>query len=93
MPKIDSIQPPIPPRAVDRPGTVGPGERPADPGGPPDVDEVFAATILAVKVQEMPEVRADLVERVKAEIAAGEYETAERIAAAVNRLLEEMIPE
>ena len=35
-------------------------------------------------------IRHELVERVKAEIAAGEYETPERLEIAINRLTEEL---
>lgn len=39
-----------------------------------------------------PEVRWGLVARVKAEIAAGTYETEERLAASMDRLMEELFP-
>ena len=42
------------------------------------------------KARGLPEVRTDLVERVKAEIAAGTYETPEKIQIAAERLLEEI---
>ena len=93
MSKIESIEPSIRPRPAEPPGPTGAGDRPADVNGTSDVDEVFAASILAGKVDEMPAVRADLVERVKAEIAAGEYETDERLEATVNKLLEDLLPE
>ena len=38
-------------------------------------------------------IRHELVERVKAEIAAGEYETPERLEIAINRLTEELLGE
>ena len=41
------------------------------------------------KARSLPEVRQDLVERVKAKIAAGDYETPEKIQIATERLLEE----
>ena len=37
-----------------------------------------------------PDIRADLVRRVRREIAAGTYETPEKLAAALDRLLEEL---
>ena len=57
-----------------------------------DTVEISAAARLAAKVQQIPEVRTELVERVKAEIAAGTYETPERLEIAVNRLMEELFP-
>ncbi len=42
------------------------------------------------KARCLPEVRTDLVERAKAEIAAGVYETPEKIRIAAERMLEEI---
>ena len=42
------------------------------------------------KVRNLPEVRQDLVERVKAEIAAGAYETPEKLQIAAERMLEDL---
>lgn len=39
----------------------------------------------------LPEVRAELVDRVRAEIAAGTYETPEKLQRAVERMLEELL--
>jgi len=58
-----------------------------------DVVEISTAAELAARIQEVPEVRAELVARVKREIEAGTYETSERIDAAVERLLDELFPE
>ena len=44
----------------------------------------------AVKARLLPEVRTDLVERVRAEIEAGTYETPERMEIAIGRMLEEL---
>jgi len=40
------------------------------------------------KARELPPVRKDLVRRVKAEIAAGKYETPEKLEIAIQRLLD-----
>ncbi|HOF18898.1 MAG TPA: flagellar biosynthesis anti-sigma factor FlgM [Phycisphaerae bacterium] len=61
--------------------------------GVSDTVEISAAARLAARIEEIPPVRAELVERVKAEIAAGTYETPERIEIAVDRLMEELFPE
>ena len=42
------------------------------------------------KVKNLPDVRQDLVERVKSEIADGTYETPEKIQIAAERMLEEI---
>ena len=63
---------------------------PAGAAGIGDVVEISTAARLAAMVQDVPEVRADLVARVKAEIAAGTYETDERIEIAMDRLLDDL---
>jgi len=55
------------------------------------VVEISTTAALAAKVQEIPDIRADLVARVRREIEAGTYETPERIEAAVERLLYDLI--
>lgn len=62
----------------------------AEAAGIGDVVEISTAARLAAMVQDVPEVRADLVARVKAEIAAGTYETDERIEIAMDRLLDDL---
>ncbi len=42
------------------------------------------------KVKAVPEIRRELVQRVKAEIAAGNYETPEKLRLAVERMLEDL---
>jgi len=56
------------------------------------VVEISSAAALAAKIQEIPDIRADLVAGVKHEIEAGTYETPDRIEAAVERLLNDLIP-
>jgi negative regulator of flagellin synthesis FlgM len=55
-----------------------------------DVVEISTVARLAAQIQELPEVRTELVQRVKAEIAAATYETPERLDIAVNRLMDEL---
>jgi hypothetical protein len=43
------------------------------------------------KVRELPAVREDLIQRVKAEIAAGKYETPEKLEIAAQRMLEDLL--
>lgn len=42
------------------------------------------------KVHELPDIRADLVARIRSEIAAGTYETEEKLQIALERLLDEI---
>ena len=42
------------------------------------------------KVHELPDIRSDLVARIRAEIAAGTYETEEKLQVALERLLDEI---
>jgi len=56
-----------------------------------DAAEISTAARLARKIQDLPEIRADLVQRVKEEIAAGNYETPERVEVAVQRLMDELL--
>jgi len=80
------------PKAAPRPGRRGKG---CGSPRPASVRRALASeTKLAqwiAKARAVPEVRRELVQRVKAEIAAGNYETPEKLRLAVERLLEELI--
>lgn len=52
-----------------------------------DTVEISLAARLAAAVHSSPEIRADLIERVRAEILAGTYETEDKIEATVDRIL------
>lgn len=56
-------------------------------------DSVEMSTVarLAAKIQELPEVRTELVQRVKAELASGAYESSDKLAVAVDRLMDELL--
>ena len=56
-----------------------------------DRAEFSKAAQLLSRLAELPDVRQDLVERVRAEIAAGTYETPEKIDTAIDKLIEESI--
>ncbi len=58
---------------------------------PTQLADVSSAMKLAGQVRELPEIRWDLVNEVRAEIEAGTYETPERIDATVEILLEELL--
>ena len=55
-------------------------------------EEIALAERLALKIRTGKAVRTDIVEQIKAEIAAGEYETPERIEATVDQLMAEVFP-
>jgi negative regulator of flagellin synthesis FlgM len=52
--------------------------------------DISAAAQAAIEQAEMGDVRADLVARIKNEIAAGTYETADKLDAALERLLDDV---
>lgn len=93
MNNIDGVHPAWAPRPVEPTNPALPSGPTQPVGDVSDVVEISTAAELAARIQEVPEVRAELVARVKREIEAGTYETSERIDAAVERLLDELFPE
>jgi negative regulator of flagellin synthesis FlgM len=91
MIEVNGIQPPVAPEPIEPTGSARPSVPPAEAAGPQDVIEISAAARLAAKVHAVPEVREELVQRVKDEIATGTYETPARIERAVTRLMEELL--
>jgi negative regulator of flagellin synthesis FlgM len=59
-------------------------------GGAVDRLEISAAADAAAKAAETGEVRQELVNNIRAQIAAGTYETPAKLDAALERLLDEM---
>jgi negative regulator of flagellin synthesis FlgM len=86
---VNGVNPPIPPQSVEPVTTVvrDGGSAALPPTG--DVVEISSIAKLAAQVNNIPEVRTELVARVKAEIETGTYETQERIDLTVDRLMEE----
>ncbi|MBL7219979.1 MAG: flagellar biosynthesis anti-sigma factor FlgM [Phycisphaerae bacterium] len=86
---VNGVTPPTPPQSVEPVTTIihdgGPAVLP--PTG--DVVEISTVAKLAAQVHTVPEVRVDLVTRVRSEIEAGTYETQERIDLTVDRLMGE----
>ncbi|MCP4378845.1 MAG: flagellar biosynthesis anti-sigma factor FlgM [bacterium] len=86
---VNGVNPPTVPQSVEPITTV------AHDGGssvlPPtgDVIEISTVAKLAAQVHTVPEVRVDLVNRVRSEIEAGTYETQERIDMTVDRIMNE----
>jgi negative regulator of flagellin synthesis FlgM len=91
MTNVNGVLPPGAPGAVEPVGKMSIAV-PAGPSqGISDVVEISMAAQLAAKLQEVPAVRADLVAQVKAEIAAGTYETPERLDVTADRLLKDLL--
>ncbi|MDP6633368.1 MAG: flagellar biosynthesis anti-sigma factor FlgM [Phycisphaerae bacterium] len=86
---VNGVNPPTPPQSVEPVTTVvrDGGSAALPPTG--DVVEISTVAKLAAQVHDVPEVRADLIARVKAEIETGVYETQERIDVTVDRLMDE----
>lgn len=55
-----------------------------------DAVELSRTAQLLSKLRDLPDVRQDLVDRVKSEIANGSYETPDKIGKAVDNLLDEL---
>jgi negative regulator of flagellin synthesis FlgM len=91
---VNGIQGPVAPKPVEPAGAVvPPNTNPVQPAGISDVVDISQAARLAEMIQRIPDVRVDLIERVKAEIAAGIYETPERLEIAINKLMDELMEE
>lgn len=60
------------------------------PGRGRDQVELSQQSQLLSKLAELPDVRQDLVDHVRSQIAAGTYETPEKVDAAVNALAQEL---
>ncbi len=58
--------------------------------GPSDQLDISAAALEAIEAQESGEIRTDLVNRVRQQIADGTYETADKLDAALDNLLDEI---
>jgi len=92
MNNVNGIHPAWAPKPIEPTNPVASALPANAPGGVADVVEISTAAALAVKVREIPEIRADLVARVKKEIEASTYETPERIDVAVDKLMEDLFP-
>jgi hypothetical protein len=77
------------PHRINPPGA----DRPVDFGPVTDRVEISEHARLLEKLSELPAVRADRVAEVVRLIESGAYETPERIAGAVEKLLDEIWPE
>lgn len=55
-----------------------------------DEVQISDAARLVDQARDVPEIREDLVQRIRAQIAAGTYETPEKLQVALDRLLDEI---
>ena len=92
MINVDGVNPGMPPNPVDAVGPANAVSPNASPSPPADVVEISSIARLAAKIQELPDVRPELIERVKTEIASGTYETPDRLEIAIDRLMEDLFP-
>ncbi len=76
------IQPSSTPRASASDSSAGPQ--------PPDTVEISQQARIAAKLASIPDVRGDLVSRVKGEIKAGTYDTPDKMDEALKNLLAEL---
>lgn len=91
MVNVNGIQPPFMPGEIQPTDIARSADRPAPPPAPAgDVVEISTAARLAAKIHDLPEIRQELVQRVREEIAAGTYETEERIEGTITRLMDEL---
>lgn len=67
-----------------------PHSPPASARSAGDQLDISAAGLLASQVHDLPEIRSDLVARVKAQIQSGTYETGDKLDVAVDRMLDEL---
>jgi len=80
-------------KPVEPAGVVPPSATPTPPPAIADVVEISQVAKLAALVQQIPDIRVELIRRVKAEIAAGVYETPERLEIALDKLMDDLLAE
>jgi negative regulator of flagellin synthesis FlgM len=92
MTNVHGIQPTGAAGGIEPTGGVTPTRAMPEAEATFDTVEISTAAKLASKVRDVPEVRAGLVARVKSEIEAGTYETAERLDVTISRLMDDLLP-
>jgi flagellar biosynthesis anti-sigma factor FlgM len=78
------------PALSPRAGLAAAASTPPPRSQAPDKVELSSAAKYLSKLSELPDVRQDLVDRVKAQIAAGNYDTPEKIEAILDKLAEDL---
>lgn len=64
--------------------------QPAQYSSPTDELALSPEALMLDRVRDLPEIRADRVQQIRAQIAAGTYETADKLSAAFDNLLDEI---
>jgi negative regulator of flagellin synthesis FlgM len=90
MSNISGVRPSGGPFGIEPVGRAASKRAAAPASGAKDTVEISLAAQLASRAQGVETVRTDLVERVRKEIAAGTYDTPERLEATIDRLLPEI---
>lgn len=91
MMNIQGVQNATPAAGIEPVSAVNADIRPAESAGVTDTVEISTVAKMAAKIADLPEVRSELVERVKAELAAGIYETPEKMDIAIERLVDDLM--
>jgi len=89
IPGPSHVHGPHPTGGPHRPPSPQQPSRPAS-ASPTDELDISPQADLVSRVREIDGVRTERVERIRAEIAAGVYETAQKLDVAVDRLLDEI---
>jgi anti-sigma28 factor (negative regulator of flagellin synthesis) len=92
MINVHGVNPAAGAQGIDPVGAANAAAAPKQPIAINDVVEISTAAKLTARINELPDIRADLVAQVKAQIEAGAYETPQRIEATVDRLMDELFP-
>lgn len=80
------------PQAINAPHRLQPAKGPAQTGRTQEADQldISPEADMVSRARELPDVRADRVAEIKAAIADGTYDTAEKLDIALDRLLDEI---
>jgi len=78
------------PQGINAPHAPFRGQAVKPSAGAVDRVDISAAAEAAIQATETGEIRHDLVNQIRAQIAAGSYETPDKLDAAIERLLDEI---
>lgn len=79
------------PQSIGAPHTARPQQsQPAQYASPADELALSPEALLLDRVRDLPEIRTDRVQQIRAQLAAGAYETGDKLNAALDRLLDEI---
>lgn len=90
MHEVNSISRPSLPVYGSAPSRPAPQQTAAGQGRAHDLADFSIASKLLSRLSDLPDVRHDLIARIKSEIEAGTYETSEKLDAAVSEMLEDL---